>query len=76
MMRPQGKKDWAPQSSAIDPQGKTAEPTITQNGALYRKRIRHSLVFSIAATMFGTAFYIVLLLWVAWLVRADIIFLK
>ena len=40
------------------------------------KRVRHSLVFSIAATTFGTAFYIVLVVAFAWLVRADIIFLK
>ena len=41
-----------------------------------RKRVQHSLFFSIAATTFGTAFYIMLLLGFAWLVRADIIFLK
>ena len=40
------------------------------------KRVRHSMVFSIAATTFGTAFYIVLVVGFAWLVRADIIFLK
>jgi hypothetical protein len=76
MMRSRAKNDWAPLGSAIAPQGKTAEPTITQNGALYRKRVRHSLVLSIAATMFGTAFYIVLVVGFAWLVCADIIFLK
>jgi len=41
-----------------------------------RKRVRHSLFFSIAATTFGTIFYIGLLVGFAWLVRADIIFLK
>ena len=40
------------------------------------RRVRHSLIFSIAATTFGTAFYIVLVVGFAWLVRADIIFLK
>ena len=40
------------------------------------KRARHSLVFSVAATTLGTAFFIVLLVGFAWLVRADIIFLK
>ena len=40
------------------------------------KRIRHSLVFSIAATTFATAFYIMLFVGLAWLVRADITFAK
>jgi|GEM_PF-2571209 len=40
------------------------------------KRVQHPMVFSIAATTFGTAFYIVLVVGFAWLVRADIIFLK
>jgi hypothetical protein len=40
------------------------------------KRVPHSLVFSIAATTLGAAFFIVLSVGFAWLVRADIIFLK
>jgi len=40
------------------------------------KSVPHSLFFSIAATTLGTAFFILLLVGFAWLVRADIIFLK
>jgi hypothetical protein len=35
-----------------------------------------SLVFSVAAATLGTAFFIAFLVGFAWLVRADIIFLK
>jgi hypothetical protein len=38
--------------------------------------VRHSLVFSIAATTLATAFYIVLFVGLAWLVRAEITFVK
>jgi hypothetical protein len=40
------------------------------------KGVPHSLLFSIAATTLGTAFFIALLIVFAWLVRADIFFLK
>ena len=40
------------------------------------KRVRHTLVFSVAATMLGTALFVVLMVGFAWLVRADIILIK
>jgi hypothetical protein len=40
------------------------------------KRGPHSLVFSVAAATLGTAFFIAFLIGFAWLLRADIIFLK
>ena len=77
--------EWVPPISATDQQSKTFENPLppTPGGAeqvdlpcRLRKRVQRSLFFSIAATTFGTAFYIMLLLGFAWLVRADIIFLK
>jgi len=85
MMGTQRKIDWAPASSATDRQSKTLENPLppppggakqVDSPCRLRKRVQHSLFFSIAATTFGTAFYIMLLLGFAWLVRADIIFLK
>jgi len=84
-MGTQRKMEWAPRSSATDRQSKTLEGPLPHpsGGAKQvdslcrlRKRVQHSLFFSIAATTFGTAFYIGLMLGFAWLVRADIIFLK
>jgi hypothetical protein len=84
-MGTQRKMEWAPPSSATDRKSKTFENPLPRppGGAKQvdspcklRKRVQHSLFFSIAATMFGTAFYVMLLLGFAWLVRADIIFLK
>jgi hypothetical protein len=40
------------------------------------KRVPHSLTSSVVATTLGIAFYLVLLVGFAWLVRADIFFLK
>ena len=85
MMGTQRKREWVPPSSATDRQIKTFEnplPPLPQGAkqvgspCKLRKRVQHSLFFSIVATTFGTAFYIMLLLGFAWLVRADIIFLK
>jgi hypothetical protein len=85
MMGTQRKMERAPPSSATDRQSKAFEnPLPPPPGGVkqvdsprrLRKRVQHSLFFSIAATTFGTAFYIMLLLGFAWLVRADIIFLK
>jgi len=84
-MKTQRKREWAPPSSATDRQSKTLEDPLpappggakqVDSPCRLRKRVQHSLFFSIAATTFGTAFYIMLLLGFAWLVRADIIFLK
>jgi hypothetical protein len=77
--------EWAPPSSATDRQSKTFENPLppplggakqVDSPCRLRKRVQHSLLFSIAATAFGTAFYIMLIVGFAWLVRADIIFLK
>jgi hypothetical protein len=85
MMGTQQKREWAPSGSATDRQSKTVEnPLPPPSGGAkqvdspcrLRKRVQHSLFFSIAATTFGTAFYIMLLLGFVWLLRADIIFLK
>jgi hypothetical protein len=85
MMETQRKMEWAPPSSATERESKTFENPLppSPGGAKqidlpYRlkKRVQHSLFFSIAATTFGIAFYIMLLLGFAWLLRADIIFLK
>src|SRR5436190_23689176 len=85
MMGTQRKRKWAPPSSATDQQSKTLEGPLpaSSRGAKQvdspcslRKRVQYSLFLSIAATTLGTAFYIMLLLGFAWLVRADIIFLK
>ena len=84
-MRTQLKRDSAPLSPATDRQSKTLEGPLgpppartepVESPGELMKRIRHSLVFSIAVTTFGTAFYIMLLVGFAWLVCADIIFLK
>jgi hypothetical protein len=40
------------------------------------KNVAHSLVSSVTATTLCIAFYIVFLIGLAWLVRADIVFLK
>jgi len=85
MMGTQRKIDWAPPSCATDRQSKIFENPLppplggakqVDSPCRLRKRVQHSLFFSIAATTFGTAFYIMLLLGFAWLVRANIIFLK
>src|SRR6476620_4033366 len=85
MMETQRKTEWAPPSSATDRQSKTLEGPLPppaggakqeDSPCRLRKRVQHSLFFSIAATTFGIAFYIMLLLGFAWLLRADIIFLK
>jgi len=72
--------EWAPPSCETD--GKAVENPLPRSAkqvdspCKLRKRVQHSLFFSVAATMFGIAFYIMLLLGFAWLLRADIIFLK
>ena len=84
MMGTQRKMEWAPPRSATDRQSNTFENPLPPPGGAkqvhspcrLRKRVQHSLFFSIAATTFGIAFYIMLLLGFAWLLRADIIFLK
>jgi len=85
MMGTQRKMELAPPSSATDRQSKTFEnplpppqggPKQVDSPCRLRKRVQHSLFFSIAAATFGTAFYIMLLLGFVWLVRADIILLK
>ncbi len=77
--------EWAPPTSETDRQSNTFENLIPplpggakqdDSPCRLRKRVQHSLFFSIVATTFGTAFYIMLLLGFAWLVCADIIFLK
>ena len=84
-MGTQRKMEWAPPSSATDRQSKTLENPLlspprgakqVDSPCRLRKRVQHSLFFSIAATTFGIAFYIMLLLGFVWLLRADIIFLK
>jgi len=79
-MGTQRKMEWAPPSSATDRQSKTFENPLPplSGGAKQvdppcrpRKRVQHPLFFSIAVTTFGTAFYIMLLLGFAWLVRAS-----
>jgi len=74
----------APPSSATERESKTLENPLPPSGGAkqvappcrLRKRVQHSLFFSIVATTFGIAFYIMLLLGFVWLLRADIIFLK
>jgi hypothetical protein len=83
MMGTQRKREWAPPGYATDRQIQTLESPLPspRGGAKQvnspcrlRKRVEHSLFFTIAATTFGVAFFITLLLGLAWLVRADIIF--
>src|SRR6476659_3305813 len=80
MMGTQRKMEWAPPSSATGRQSKTFENPLppppsgakqVDSPCRLRKRVQHSLFFSIAATTLGTAFYIMLLLGFAWLVRAS-----
>jgi hypothetical protein len=40
------------------------------------KNVPHSLAYSVTATTLSIAFYIVFLVGLAWLVRAEIVFLK
>ena len=84
-MRTQRTIEWAPPNSGTDQQIQTHEsPLPSLPGSAkevdspcgLRKRVQHSLFFCIAATAFGIAFYIMLLLGFAWLLRADLIFLK
>ncbi|PYL49923.1 MAG: hypothetical protein DMF40_00870 [Verrucomicrobia bacterium] len=84
MMGTQRKREWAPPSDATDRQIQTLESPLpppvgakqVDSPCRLRKRVQHSLFFTIAATTFGIAFFITLLLGLAWLVRADVIFLK
>ena len=72
--------EWPPPSSETDrrvfenPLPRSAKQV--DSPPRLRKRVQHSLFFSVAATVFGIVFYIMLLLGFAWLLRADIIFLK
>src|SRR5437763_2329985 len=80
MMGTQRKLEWAPPGAATDRQSKTFENPLPPppGGAKHidspcslRKRVQYSLFFSIAATTLGAAFYIMLLLGFAWLVRVT-----
>jgi hypothetical protein len=83
MMGTQRNREWTPPSYATDRQIQTLESPLpsppggakrVDSPSSLRKRVQHSLFFTIAATTFGIAFFITLLLGLAWLVRADIIF--
>jgi hypothetical protein len=85
MMETQRKREWTPPRHATDQQIQTLEgplPSLpggaqqVDSPCRLRKRVQHSLFFTLAATTFGVAFFITLLLGLAWLLRADMIFLK
>jgi hypothetical protein len=84
MMETPRKREWTPPSHATD-QIQTLESPLADfaggakevaSACRLRKRVQHSLFFTLAATTFGVAFFITLLLGLAWLLRADMIFLK